>query len=61
MQRKHNGTFANGMGVFTLDASNIKGIAHRFACSRPVWIGPQAEQNESGLVADLLLYCNAGI
>ena len=29
------------MAVFTLDASNIKGIARKFACSRPVWIGHQ--------------------
>ncbi len=28
------------MGVFTLDASNINGIAHKFACSCPVWTGP---------------------
>ncbi len=27
------------MGVFTLHASNIKGIASKFVCSRPVWIG----------------------
>ncbi len=28
-------------GVFTLHSSNIKGFASEFACSRPVWIGPQ--------------------
>ena len=28
------------MRVFTLDTSNIKGIARKFARSRPVWIGP---------------------
>ena len=27
------------MAVFILDAGNIKGIAHKFAWSRPVWIG----------------------
>ena len=28
------------MGVFTLDEGNIRGIACKFACSRPMWIGP---------------------
>ncbi len=28
------------MRASTLDASNIKGFAFEFACSRPVWIGP---------------------
>ncbi len=28
------------MEVFTLDASNIKEIARKFACSRLAWIGP---------------------
>ena len=28
------------MEVFTLDASNIKGIARKFACSHLVWIRP---------------------
>ena len=38
------------MGVFTLDASNIKGIARKFVCLHPVWNGPhlqEAVQNQS--------------
>ena len=31
-----------GMGVSTLDTSNIKGISCRFVCLQPVWIGPEA-------------------
>ena len=31
------------MGVFTLDASDIKGIGRKFACSRPAWIGPKKQ------------------
>ena len=30
--------------VFTLDTSNIKGISRKFACSRPVWIGPERDK-----------------
>ena len=42
------------MGVFTLDASNINGIAHKFACSRPMWIGPMDSWHLSrdGVLAD---------
>ena len=34
------------MGVFTLDASNIEGIAFKFARPHPVWIGPKRVQEK---------------
>ncbi len=39
------------MRVFTLDASNIKGIARKFACSRPVWSGPETKHEGCAQVA----------
>ncbi len=37
------------MGVSTLHTSNIKGFAFKFACSRPVWIGPEGHKFWIGL------------